>query len=133
MARVVAIAPSDLRGRYISGHDDEFGRFADTELDQFIERALDDVETYIPASTVLGEGEKAVITRAYAIARAYAHEDRGYGSEHIVMIQYREALKWLRDVGAGKVALAKAVTSIAGGERTPALTDETLGKADLLG
>lgn len=116
---------ADFRLAFASGEDDEDDEFI-TRTDAYLEEALEsasaEIDSYLPRTQLSAQAILIVTRKCYLLARLFVYKDQALDQTHPVIREAENVRKWLRYLSQGTVTLpgddlAKKVGGIAGGER----------------
>ena len=98
--------PDQLRARFRKGIDqDEFALRDDADLQQALDAATNEIDSYRPAGVPAPEALVVLADKCLMLARMLVNQDQALGAEHPIVRDGNRVLGWLKDLSRGAVHL----------------------------
>lgn len=97
--------PAEMRARFRSRDEDEFGLHSDAELQTALTAASRELDSYRPAGTLAPEGLLILAEKTLVLARMLVYQDQALGAEHPIVRDGQRILDWADKLARGELSL----------------------------
>ena len=122
--------PTELRERFMREMTDEFVTRPDAELQQALDAASREIDSYRPAGTLSTAAAGVLTEQCLVLARLLVHNDAALDGSHPIVRDARAVREWLRDLARGTARLPDDTDASAGSGAQWAVNPTVWGRGE---